>query len=356
MAERKLGVGIIGCGGIGSRVHAPNYARNPRVRLAAVADVDVDRARALAERWDVPAYYQDYRELLANPDVEAVSVTTPVFMHAAPAIAAMEAGKHVLCEKPIARTLAEADAMVETARRCGVLLTMGYQPRFSRLWERAKQVVDSGLLGRIVGVNTVSYGRAGLPAPWFLDPAKAGGGIFMDWGIYTAYMLQWLAGPIAAVSATTRAFRTEYPAGGQLIKDVQVEDTGVATLEFASGALGVWYQTWAGVTGHGYTSIDGLEGALVMRPGHGDGPLLYSVKPDEPEFLRGWRTLAFQELPLAEQHYRKLDHLVTAALDGTPLVMTGADGRDALEVIQAIYQSAEMGQRVRLPLPREQGR
>lgn len=352
MVERKLGVGVIGCGGIGSRVHVPNYARNPRVRLVAVADIEVERARAVAEQWGVEAYYEDYRDLLARPDVDAVSVTTPVFMHAAPAIAAMEAGKHVLCEKPIARTLAEADRMVETAERCGVLLTMGYQPRFSRLWERAKQVLDDGLLGRIIGVNTVSYGKAGLPAPWFLDPAKAGGGIFMDWGIYTAYMLQWLAGPVVAVSATIRAFRTEYPAGGVLVKDVQVEDTGVATLEFASGALGVWYQTWAGVTGHGYTAIDGLEGSLVLRPGHAEGPLLYSARIGEAEYLRGWRTLAFPELSLVEQHYRKLDHLVSAALDGTPLVMTGADGRDALELIQAIYQAAKTGQRISLPLAR----
>jgi predicted dehydrogenase len=352
MGDRKLGIGVIGCGGIGSRVHIPNYARNPRVRLIAVADVDLGRARTAAEQWGIDAYYQDYRELLARPDVEAVSVTTPVFMHAAPAIAAMEAGKHVLCEKPMARTLAEADAMVETARRCGVLLTMGYQPRFSRLWERAKQVIDDGLLGRMIGVNTVSYGRAGLPAPWFLDPAKAGGGILMDWGSYTAYMLQWLAGPVVAVSATIRAFRTEYPAGGTLVQDVKVEDTAVATLEFASGALGVWYLTWAGVTGHGYTAIDGLEGSLVMRPGHGDSPLLYTTKTDEPDYLRGWRTLAFQELNLMELHYRKLDHLVAAALDGTPLVMTGADGRDALELVQAIYRAAETGQRVSLPLAR----
>jgi predicted dehydrogenase len=206
----------------------------------------------------------------------------------------------------------------------------------------------------MIAMNIVSYGKAGRPQPWFLDPKLAGGGIFMDWGIYTAFMLNWLAGPVKAVSAVTRAFRTEYPAGGTLIKDVKVEDTGIVNLEFASGALGVWYATWAGVTGHGYTAIDGLDGALVMRSGE-DTPLLYQGSAAEPDYLRGWRKIAFRELSTAEQHYRKLDHLVGAILDKTPLVMTGADGRDALELIQAIYRASSTGQRVTLPLTRAEG-
>lgn len=352
MAERKLGVGVIGCGGIARGAHFPNYARHPRVRLVAVADVERERARAAAEQWGVEAYYDDYRDLLARPDVEAVSVTTPVFAHAEPAIAAMDAGKHVLCEKPIARTLAEADAMVAAAEHNGVLFTMGYQPRFSRLWDHTKRVLDDGLIGKLLSVNLVSCGRAALPQPWFLERSKSGGGVMMDWGIYTAYMINWLAGRVRAVYAVTRAFRNAYKGGATLVENVDVEDTGVATLEFASGAIGTWYLTWAGVTGHGYTSFDGTEGSLLMRAGQEAAPLVYSSKLDDPEYLRGWRKLAFNELSLAEQHYRKLDHLVAAALDGTPLVMTGADGRDALELIQAIYRSAETGQRVTLPLAR----
>ena len=115
MAQQTLGVGVIGCGGIANGAHLPNYARMPRVRIVAVADIDLERAKTTAARWGVDAYYQDYHDLLARPDVHAVSITTPVFQHAAPALAAMRAGKHVLCEKPIARTLEEADAMVEAS-------------------------------------------------------------------------------------------------------------------------------------------------------------------------------------------------------------------------------------------------
>lgn len=352
MSDRKLGVGIIGAGGIANGAHLPNYQRNPRVKIIAVADVDLERARTTAERWRVEAYYQDYRQLIAHPDVEAVSVTTPVFAHAAPAIAAMEAGKHVLCEKPIAKTLEEADAMVDAARRNGVLFTMGYQPRFSRLWETTKRILEDGLIGQPYALNIVSSGKAGLPQPWFLDPEQSGGGVLMDWGIYTAYMLQFLMGPISRVYAVTRINRDSYYGGRELIRDVKVEDTGAVTLEFKSGAIGVWYLTWAGLTTHGYTAIDGSDGSIVMQPGQGASPLLFTSKLEEPAYLRGWRQLSFNELSNSEQHYRKLDHLVSAVLDGTPLVMTGADGRDALELIQAIYRSMRAGRAIDLPLRR----
>ena len=130
MTERKLGVGVIGAGGIARLAHIPNYAKNPRVKLVAVADIDVAKARQVAEDFGIPNVYDNFEDLLANPEVEAVSVTTPPSAHAEPVIAAARAGKHVLCEKPIAMTLEEADAMVDAAEKAGVKFAMGYQHRF----------------------------------------------------------------------------------------------------------------------------------------------------------------------------------------------------------------------------------
>lgn len=352
MAQQTLGIGVIGCGGIASGAHLPNYVRMSRVRIVAVADIDLERARTTAARWGAEAYYQDYHDLLARPDVHAVSITTPVFQHAEPALAAMRAGKHVLCEKPIARTLEEADAMVAEAERSGVIFTMGYQPRFSRLWQETKSLLTGGLIGELRAVNLVSCGKAGLPAPWFLDRALSGGGVFIDWGIYTAFMLNWLAGPVSAVYAVTKAFKDEYPVRGVPTKTKDVEDTGVVVLEFQNGAVGTWYLTWAAPTSHGYTSFDGTEGSLLMRPGLEGSPLLFTTHSAEPPELQGWRIRPVPEIPVPEQHYRKIEHFVNAILDGTPLVMTGKDGRDALEVIMAIYRSAETHKRIPLPLPR----
>jgi UDP-N-acetylglucosamine 3-dehydrogenase len=352
-AERKLGIGIIGAGGIANGAHLPNYTRNPRARVVAVADINPDQARATAERWGIPHVYTDYRELLANPEVEAVSVTTWAGAHADPVIAAAEAGKHIICEKPIATDLADADRMVAAAARAGVKFTMGYQPRFSNMWNRVKTLLDEGTIGNVQALNIVSTAPSAHRTAWFLRKAQAGGGVLMDWGIYTAFMINWFMGPVESVYGTYRRFRNESYAGGQLVPDADVEDTVAATLQFKSGAVGTWYSTWAATARHGYTSIDGSLGSILMKGGPGDGPSLFTTRFEEPEHLRGWRQLPLTELQNSEQHYRKLDHLIKSVLDDEPLVMTGADGRDALELVLSIYRSAESGQPVKLPLVRE---
>jgi len=352
MEERKLGIGVIGCGNIANKQHLPNYARNPRARVVAVADVDPERARATAKRWAIEAHFEDYRDLLARPDVEAVSVTTWPGAHAEPVIDAARAGKHILCEKPIAMTLEEADAMVVAADRAGVKFSMGYQTRFSNSWQTVRRLLDEGTIGRIQAVSLVSCAPSAHNSSWFLRKAQAGGGVLMDWGSYTAFMLNWLMGPVESVYGTSARFREDSYAAGALVADADVEDTVAATLRFRSGALGTWYTTWAAVARHGYTSIDGSHGSILMRGGPGDGPSVFTTRFEEPDYLRGWRQLHMTEVPLAELHYRKLAHLVDAVLDDTPLAMTGADGRDALELVMAIYRSAGEGKPVSLPLSR----
>lgn len=353
MTERKLGIGIIGAGGIANGAHLPNYARNPRARLVAVADINPEAARATAERWGIPNHYADYTELLANPEVEAVSVTTWAGAHADPVIAAAAAGKHIICEKPIATQLEDADAMVAAAARAGVKFTMGYQPRFSLLWNTVKRLLDEGAIGDVQALNISSTAPSAHRTPWFLRKAQAGGGVLMDWGIYTAFMINWFMGPVERVYGTYRRFRKDSYAGGELVPDADVEDTVAATLQFKSGAVGTWYSTWAATARHGYTSIDGSLGSIQMRGGASEGPSLFTTRFDEPEHLRGWRQLPLTELQNSEQHYRKLDHLIKAVLDDQPLVMTGADGRDALELVLSIYRSAETAQPVKLPMVRE---
>jgi UDP-N-acetyl-2-amino-2-deoxyglucuronate dehydrogenase len=352
MAKEKLGIGIIGCGNIANKQHLPNYIRNPRARVVAVADVDAERARATAERWDVVAHFQNYHDLLAHPEVDLVSVTTWPAAHAEAVIAAAEAAKHIMCEKPIATTLEEADAMVAAAERAGVKFAMGYQTRFGNNWQTVKKLLDDGTIGRIQSINIVSCAPSAHYTPWFLRKTQAGGGVLMDWGSYTAYMINWLMGPVESVYGAYAQFREDSYAGGALVPDADVEDTVAATLRFRSGALGTWYTTWAAVARHGYTSIDGSHGSILMRSGAGDGPSVFTSRFDEPDYLRGWRQLQMTELPLGELHFRKLADLVDAVLDDTEPAITGADGRDAIELVMAIYRSAAAGQPVSFPLTR----
>jgi predicted dehydrogenase len=175
----------------------------------------------------------------------------------------------------------------------------------------------------------------------------------MDWGIYTSYFIQWLLGPVESVSAQKEIFRKEVHVGETLLTDIDVEDTVAAILRFKNGAVGTWYMGWAVAGSHSSTSIDGSEGSILMRSGV-EGIGVYTTKVSQPDYLRGWRQLPVVEMPLQDQHYGKLAHLVDAVLDDKPLVQTGAAGRDALELVLSIYRAAETGQQVTLPLPRNQ--
>lgn len=360
MTERQLGVGVIGCGLIAQFQHLPNLVRNPRVKVVAVADINQQRARETADRFGVEHAYEDFHDLIARPDIDMVTVATWPQAHAAPVIAAAEAGKHVLCEKPIALTLEEADAMVEACEKAGVKFTMGYQQRFGNQLPLVKKLLDDGMVGRVMGASTIGLGPSRHYTAWFNHKAQAGGGILMDWGIYTAHNLIWLLGPVKSVFAYTATFRKEVVVKGRVselagqeivVPDVDVEDTAAITIQFASGAMGVWYAGWAMAAAHGEMSIDGSEGSIVTRR-ENDGVELYTRHINEAEELRGWRRLGGPEPPLADRHYRKLEHLVDAVLDDKPLQFTGADGRDALELVEAIYRSAETGERQDFPLPR----
>lgn len=346
--ERQLGIGVIGCGGIARHAHLPNILRNPRAKLVAVCDIDLDRAKAFGEEFGAVAY-QDYHDLLANPDVEMVCVTTWAAAHAEPVIAAAQAGKHIMCEKPIAITLKDADAMIAAADKAGVKLSMGYQPRFGNLWPRVKQIIDGGLLGNIMGATVISAAPSSHGVPWFLKKELSGGGILIDWGIYTAYQLNWWLGPVSRVYATMATFRKEVMVRDELLTDIDVEDTVAAQLSFKSGAMGTWYSAWAVKAHHGGISIDGSEGSLTIN---GTTIRLLSKKIDEPETIAGWHEINAADPPLVEMHYRKIAHLVDSILDDTPLSLTGADGRDALELVLGIYRSAETGMPVDFPVPR----
>jgi predicted dehydrogenase len=169
----------------------------------------------------------------------------------------------------------------------------------------------------------------------------------MDWGIYTAHTILWLMGPVESVYATSAIFRPDVQVGDELLTDVDVEDTVMATMRFRSGAMGSWYAAWAVAAGHHSMSIDGSEGSILTRR-ESPGIHVFSNTFGEPAHVRGWRHITTVEPHLSELHYRKLAHLVDAVLDDQPLQLTGADGRDALALVDAVYRSADSGQPVDL--------
>ena len=164
-----LNIGIIGCGKIAQVRHLPEYEQNPGARIAGLYDLNQERAQALAAQYGAKAY-ESYEALLADPAIDAVSVCSANVSHAEIAVAALEAGKHVLCEKPMATTLADCEAMVECAKRTGKFLMIGHNQRLAKAHVEAKRLIDQGLIGDIITFRT-TFGHGG-PETWAINPGK----------------------------------------------------------------------------------------------------------------------------------------------------------------------------------------
>jgi predicted dehydrogenase len=331
MEARELKVGIIGAGAIG-RVHAEAYGRREGCRVVAVADVDAARGSRLAS--DVGATsYPNAAALLAAASVDAVSICLPHALHVAATLEVAAAGKHVLCEKPIATSLADADRMIDACREAGVLLMIGHTHRFYPEHVVARRLLREGAIGRLLFVNDVIWaGHEGdARRAWRSDPSLNGGGIFMDNGIHAADRLRWfLDSDIAWVAARV----------GQGRGVLDGEEHGTALLGFANGvtatlqeaiglprAAGSCYVEFIGA--EGTLRVDTWQGLKLCRPGH------------------DWQPVALPQDLLPGFDAETAEFLAAIRENRTPSV-TGEDGRAALALIQAIYESARSGGVIKL--------
>ena len=223
--------GVIGAGGIADRRTIPEaLVPSEKCDLVAVMDVDEGRATTVAERFQVPNIYTTLDDILASPEVEAVYIATPVFRHEAQVVAAANAGKHVLVEKPMAMTMAGGEAMVKACQENDVRFMAGYMMRFHAHHQHLKEMIDAGDLGQPV------FGRAQLtcwypeiPGAWRQNPELSGGGAFMDMGTHCLDLLEMLLGKAKKISAFMSSLTFSYP----------VEDTATVLVEFESGAQGI---------------------------------------------------------------------------------------------------------------------
>jgi predicted dehydrogenase len=225
-----LRVGVIGAGWPGER-HAEGYLASGEALVIAISDLEADRRAAFARQFDVTRTYADYKELLADPEIEAVSVALPNFLHAPVTIAALEAGKHVLCEKPPAVTLAQAREMALTAERQGLVLAFALQRRFNPATEALRERLAEGALGEVYHARAIWTRTWGVPpgvGGWFTDPARAGGGALIDIGIHVMDMAWFLMG-CPQISTASGQVYNKYPA---LTK---TDDSAFALIRFADG-------------------------------------------------------------------------------------------------------------------------
>lgn len=242
-----FGIGIIGCGKIAQVRHIPEYAEHKDAKLLGFYDINKERAAALAEQYGGTAY-ETVEELLANPDIAAVSVCAANFAHAELTIAALNAGKHVLCEKPMAITLAECEAMVEAAKKNGKYLMIGHNQRLAKAHAMARKLIVDGLIGDIVTFRT-TFGHGGPETwsvdpglnTWFFDKTRAAMGAMADLGIHKTDLIQFLTGQ--QVIRTTARVTTldKKDANGNLIS---VDDNAICIYEMSGGAFGTMTASW----------------------------------------------------------------------------------------------------------------
>jgi predicted dehydrogenase len=278
--------------------------------------------------------------------VDAVSICTPSGFHAEPALAAFEAGKHVLVEKPMEITLEKADQMIAAAERTDRRLGVIFQNRFNPAAQYLKAAVDAGKLGQLtLGEASLKWYRppdyfrsAGWRGTWALD----GGGALMNQGIHFVDLLLWVMGPVQSVTAYADT----------LLHSIEVEDTVVASLRFQSGALGVMEATTTAFPGlSDRLEIVGTQGSVCIESGQlrfkyfadedGTEVGFYGLKPDH-----GWR--AAREVLLTGEggHVAQIADFCSAVREGRPPAVDGREGRRSLALITAIYESARTGREV----------
>ena len=252
--DRIVNVGIIGCGGIANGKHMPSLSRVENVRMIAFCDIIEERATRAAEKYGAEGavVYTDYKELLKNPDVEVVHVLTPNKEHSFITVDALYAGKHVMCEKPMAKTYAEALKMVEAAKATGKKLTVGYQCRQSAEASYAKEYINSGAMGEIYYANSYALRRRGTPN-WgvFLNEEEQGGGPVLDIATHSLDMTLYLMNnyePEVVIGKTHK--KLEHPEAGNIWGDNGVstntlEEAACAFIRMKNGATVMLETSWA---------------------------------------------------------------------------------------------------------------
>ena len=354
--QEQLRVGIIGCGaGI---FHLEGYQAEPRAKVVALAGLDTDRCEMLAKKFDVPRIYRDYQDLLADDDIDAVSIAVPNILHMPVALAAFEAGKHVLIEKPLARNAAEGVRMVEAAKEHGKLLGISFQRRTRHDIQLLRDQVETGAFGRIYYSKAWWMRRSGIPGlgSWFTSKEGAGGGPLIDLGVHVLDMILYVLGnpKISSVSASTYAEIGPQGKGGWVGRrstnssadqPYEVEDLATAFMRFEDGGTLLLEASWAAFTemkdDFGIQLYGSQGGARIFAENY--------ALTDTLEVYSGFGDTTMDSKPrLAETegHGAIIRGFVDAILEGKPLSPDGLEGLDRVRLIDAIYRSAELGREI----------
>ncbi|WP_437180062.1 Gfo/Idh/MocA family protein [Paenibacillus andongensis] len=354
MSINKLKIGVIGAGSI-SDMHFESYVKQADAELVAVCDLNRQRAEDKAAKYNVELIYTDYRELLANPEVDAVSICTWNNTHAEISIAALRAGKHVLVEKPLCKTVEEAERIQEAVRETGKILQVGFVRRYDTNAQLVKRFIDNGDLGELYYAKASCLRRLGNPGGWFADTERSGGGPLIDIGVHVIDLCWYLMGRPKPVSVSGHTYNklgnranvrnlSFYKAADYNVDLNTVEDMANALIRFENGAslmVDVSFTLHAkkdeiAVKLYGDKGGVELEPELVLVTEMLDTILNVSPQTDS------------KSINITEAFSQEISHFLSCCRTGNSPISPVEDGLTMMKILCGIYESAAKGQEIRL--------
>jgi len=318
-----LNWGLIGAGDIARKRIAPALRDLPGCNLVAVNRARAALAEEFAREFGAEKWFADWEELLADDEIKAVYIATPVFLHAAQTVKAAEAGKHVLCEKPMALNVAECDRMIAACRANNVRLGIAYYRRFYPVIRRAKEIIKTGALGKITlaQINAFEFFN---PSPthsryWLLEKEKSGGGPMMDFGCHRLEVLTNLFGNVMELKSLV----------SNAVFGREVEDTASVLLQFDGGTCANLTVTHAAREPQDTLDIFGTEGSIHIPVLNGAELKLRTGDEEKTEF----------HAPHVNFHQPLIEDFTQAVLNDREPLMTGEIGREMARLEERIYRS-----------------
>jgi len=348
MKDGKLCIGIIGAGNIAQTAHIPNYKKQKDVEIIGVCDFNFDRAKEVAGKFDIKYVSNNFQDIINIEEIDAVSICTPNSSHAEIAIAAANAKKHILCEKPMAMNVKEAEEMCKAAKDNNIIFMMGFVNRFRAESKLIKTLADAGKFGEIYYAKTGWMRRRGTPLGWFTDLSKSGGGPVIDIGVHVIDLTWYFMGkpkPIS-VSAATYSKIGNYQTKGvgrwvALDADnivFETEDSASGFIRFENGASMTFDVSWAinGKDTGVYSYIFGTKAGASLNP--------LMIYGEEENYLMDSAPVIKPEDSFANQ----IEHFIECIREGKEPLAPAEDGLEVQKMLNGIYESAKLGREVML--------
>lgn len=338
-----LRIGIIGCGKIAQLRHLPEYMDNPNAEIVGLYDVDINRANEIAKQYG-STVYQSVEELLEDDSIDAISVCAANAFHAPITIAALNKGKHVLCEKPMATTLSDCEAMVEASEKSGKLLMIGHNQRFSASNHVAQELILKGEIGDVLSFQS-NFGHAGPEEwtgssnPWFFDKNQAVFGAIADLGIHKIDVLHFLTGQTTLeVTAMVETLHKTFPDG----KPITVDDNAICLLRLSGGAVGTVRASW---TFYGKednsTRIYGTKGVLRIDDDPKHAIILEKKSSEVLRYDIGKLATNEEQLAGIRTNSGIIDAFIHAIRNKESTISSGSDAIHAMRAVFGALRSAE---------------